>query len=153
MFNKLLTTATFALNKKSAKDHAEYFAGALQIMKREATISGSSFVDSLVVHEITEQQFYTIWAKESVLAYINRYPATSQRQLEFLSHSIDPSLDSVSPSIIPDVIVKYGCSNFDSLCEALRDKGDSRGTAWIMMMHNIIEDVFQSKGIMGIIRP
>ena len=153
MFNKLLTNATFALNKKSAKDHAEYFAGSLQMMKREVTKPGTSFIESLLQEGISEPEFHTIWAKESVLAYIKRYPATSQRQIDFLSRSIEPNLNWLSPSVIPDVIIKYGCSNFDSLCEALREKGDERGTAWIMMMHNIIEDVFQNKGFKELIRP
>ncbi len=135
------------MNKKSAKEHAEFFAGSLQIMKRELAKSGGSFEENLMENGFTEGGFYKFWVKESVIAYVNKFPARFQRQTDFLSEFIEPNINNLRPSIIPEVIIKYGCSSFDSLCEGLREKGDDRGSAWIMIMNNIIEDAFHGKGL------
>lgn len=153
MIKKLLTRVIYTSAKAGVKESAAYFAEFLRATKQELhnLHPGKTFEDSLSEEGETIESFDGVWVKSAIEGYIEKYPPKTELQKEFYLTEIRPyliglAITRMSPSMIPNVILKYGYSEFFDLCTTLCSQGQAVGKEYIANLEQIINAEFAARG-------
>lgn len=156
MVKRLLTRIIYLSVKEGVKESAAYFAEFLIVTKRELKNlhPEGNLEDALAAEGASLEDFTGIWVKSAIEGYIDKYPPKTELQKSFYSSKIRPyqiglMIKPMSPSIIPNVILEYGYSEFFGLCGDLIARGDALGAELIEKLEQIIFAEFRIRGIDG----